>query len=725
MGDEIRVLHVDDEPDFVELTALYFEREDDQFTVDTATSATEGLEALTDDIDCVVSDYEMPGMDGTEFLSAVREEYPDLPFILFTGKGSESIASDAISAGVTDYLRKRSGSEQYELLATRIETAVGQYRAERELDRQNALFQKAQDLADVGAWEYDPQDGEVYFTEEVYEIYGVDQDYEPSPEKDIPKFYHPEDRDTVREAVERALEAGDPYDIEVRITAADGTEKWIRTRADPQLEDGTCTRVRGTIQNITERKERERALEQERKRLTVALEGSKAGVWEWVPETNEVVWHESTERLFGLDPGTFEGTYEAFAKRVHETDIQTLETAIDEALATSDPFEAEYRIHTDDDTELWVYARAEFIDIEGLSPRYIGVITDITERKERERHLEQTKEWYRTLLDAAPDAVFVADAETGKIRETNQAATRLLDRSREEIVGLHQTTLHPPEKVEEYAELFREHVESGGGRDETLGQQVDIYVVDANGEEIPVEINAQTVEIDGEYYNQGFFRDITERKRRERELQRQNDRLDEFVSVVSHDLRTPLGTLATSLDLIETSDEDHLARCRQSVDRMERLIDDLLTLARHGETESEPAPVRLDTVARECARTTLPSGVALSIETEATIVADEARLRQLLENLFANAVEHGDGDVSITVGSLDGGFFVEDDGVGIPPEERDQVFDIGYSTSPDGTGFGLNIVKQAAAAHGWDVRVTDGDEGGARFEITGVERANR
>lgn len=157
---------------------------------------------------------------------------------------------------------------------------------------------------------------------------------------------------------------------------------------------------------------------------------------------------------------------------------------------------------------------------------------------------------------------------------------------------------------------------------------------------------------------------------------------------------------------------------------MERLIDDLLTLARHGETESEPVPVRLDAVAEECAQTTVPSSVALSVETDATIVADEARLKQLLENLFANSVDHGGADVSITVGHLDGGFYVEDDGVVVPEDEREQVFDIGYSTSPDGTGFGLNIVKQAAAAHGWDVRVTDGDEGGARFEITGVERAD-
>ena len=128
----IAVLHVDDDPDFAALAATVLERQDDRFTVTRADSASEGQTLLAERaIDCVVSDYDMPRLNGIEFLQAIREQYPDLPFILFTGKGSEEIASEAISAGVTDYLQKGSDVERYELLANRVTNAVAQNRAQR------------------------------------------------------------------------------------------------------------------------------------------------------------------------------------------------------------------------------------------------------------------------------------------------------------------------------------------------------------------------------------------------------------------------------------------------------------------------------------------------------------------------------------------------------------------------------------------------------------------
>ncbi len=132
----IRVLHVDDEPGFADMAATFLQREDKRLEVETATDADDGLAHLTDEsFDCVVSDHDMPGKNGIEFLDAVREAYPDLPFILYTGKGSEAVASKAVSASVTEYLQKESGSGQYTVLANRITNAVEQYRSKRAVER--------------------------------------------------------------------------------------------------------------------------------------------------------------------------------------------------------------------------------------------------------------------------------------------------------------------------------------------------------------------------------------------------------------------------------------------------------------------------------------------------------------------------------------------------------------------------------------------------------------
>lgn len=132
--EQIAVLHVDDDPDFAALAAKFLERESEVIRVETATDVEEALERLHQNVfDCIVSDYDMPDGNGIEFLEAVRDDDPELPFILYTGKGSEAVASDAISVGVTDYLQKASGTSQYEVLANRIENAVGQYRSRQEL----------------------------------------------------------------------------------------------------------------------------------------------------------------------------------------------------------------------------------------------------------------------------------------------------------------------------------------------------------------------------------------------------------------------------------------------------------------------------------------------------------------------------------------------------------------------------------------------------------------
>jgi len=217
----------------------------------------------------------------------------------------------------------------------------------------------------------------------------------------------------------------------------------------------------------------------------------------------------------------------------------------------------------------------------------------------------------------------------------------------------------------------------------------------------------------------------TERLRqREAELSRQNDRLEEFASVVSHDLRNPLNVASGHLDLLaEDCDSDHVEDVRQAHERMGDLIDDLLTLAREGDGVSRPEPVTLDVAARTCWESVATGDATLVCDAADTISADRSRLHQLLENLFRNSVEHGGEAVTVRLENLPDGFAVEDDGSGIDPADRDSVFDAGYTTADAGSGFGLSIVEEVAEAHGWDVTLTESAAGGARFEITGVDRA--
>jgi len=151
-AEEVRVLHVDDDPEFGEVTKTFLERDREEMTVLTEKSAVEGLACLRNGrFDCVVSDYEMPITDGLEFLELVREEFPDMPFILFTSAGDEALASEAIAAGVTDYVRKRAGARQYEILANRIDNAVERYRTQQRFWDALSMYQRLveQDLAGV------------------------------------------------------------------------------------------------------------------------------------------------------------------------------------------------------------------------------------------------------------------------------------------------------------------------------------------------------------------------------------------------------------------------------------------------------------------------------------------------------------------------------------------------------------------------------------------------
>jgi len=1087
MGDDsetIRILHVDDEPEFAEMAATFLEREDDRFTVETASSAVNGVSTLDDfDPDCIVSDYDMPAQNGIEFLETVRETHPDLPFILYTGKGSEEVASEAISAGVTEYMQKESGTDQYTVLANRIANSVEQYRAEQEAERTRKRLTELSESTTDCLWMFDRDWEELIFISGYEDVWNRPESAIRDDPQDFLNGVHPDDRDRVRDAMER-LSNGETIDIEYRILRGDDEQGAVWVKGDPIFDhSGSVARVVGFTRDITERREQQRRLETLISNLPgVAYRSRNDPDWPM-----ELVRGEC-ESLTGYPAAAIEGGEISWSDDIlHSDDAGEMWDRVQAALDAGQPFEVTYRIITKQGNTKWMWERGRRVDSPGQGADLLeGFITDITERKRRERELERYEAYLQESTDIitvlAPDGTVMYQSpaverilgyEPGDLEKQNgfeyihpddidavrAAFDDLIENPKErvtvecrfrtaddewrwlEVNGTNQLETDPingivtnnrditdrKEREQELAEtttvlstlietlpvgvlaedtsrnvlatnhrlfeLFdmpgtpdavvgddceqiaddvseqfanseqfveridelidthtlrtvdeltladgrtferiycpiefpdgdghlwvyrditeRTHrrralesvldemgdaifVHPGDGpftfvnqaaverygytEDELLGMAPndlnahDLTEVAArvrevketgqsvfetehrtqSGETIPVEINATTVTFQGEQSILSIARDITDRKRterelrktkerldlavegarlgvwdwdmqtdeveynaywaemlgyspadidphlnawetrvhpddeeavqsaldahlagetdyydtehrmrtadgnwkwirdigkvvertrdgdpsravgihidisdqkeRERELRRQNERLNRFINVISHDIRNPLQVASGRIELAQDGlDSPSLDKAADAIERSLVLIEDLLTLAREAEPANESELIYLATTARQCWETVMTSEASLVVETDQTIHAEPGRLKQVFENLFRNAVEHGGEDVTVTVGDLDDGFYIADDGSGIPEGDRPDIFEPGYSTGSDGTGFGLSIVNEIVTAHGWEIRVTDSATGGARFEIIDIQ----
>lgn len=316
------------------------------------------------------------------------------------------------------------------------------------------------------------------------------------------------------------------------------------------------------------------------------------------------------------------------------------------------------------------------------------------------------------VVSALDNPVFILDTEH-RLVDVNDAGQRLIDTP--SPYGTAATDLLPAT----LASLVTEETADHTWRSDPITLEVD-------GAPRAFQYRLLPVGMDGKYGTVLILSDVTELvatkqrvERQNRVLARKNAQLDKFASVVSHDLRNPLTVARTNLVLLdEETDSEHLEPIAEALERMNVLLDDVLELAQQGEVVGETEPVDLETVVNAAWQNIDTADASLRVEDSETVQADESRLVEVFENLFQNAVDHGGEDVTVRVGSLPDGFYVQDDGPGIPESVREDVFEYGFSTSESGTGFGLNIVQSIVAAHGWDIQVTDGEDGGARFEIT-------
>ncbi|KAA9397074.1 hybrid sensor histidine kinase/response regulator [Haloarcula sp. CBA1130] len=192
---------------------------------------------------------------------------------------------------------------------------------------------------------------------------------------------------------------------------------------------------------------------------------------------------------------------------------------------------------------------------------------------------------------------------------------------------------------------------------------------------------------------------------------------DEISSGVSHDAKNPLNVIMGRLELLDIG-EPHEDALLRSVRRVETLLTDLSRIGSIACPVSETASLSLADVATEVWAAASYEDATVEVATDATIDAENDRLQVLLRELFDNAVTHSEGSVTVTIGDTDSGFYVADDGPGIPDADRDEVFKQGFGTTTEGEGYGLFLVDTAARAHGWTVSVGESESGGTRIDVT-------
>jgi PAS domain S-box-containing protein len=468
--------------------------------------------------------------------------------------------------------------------------------------------------------------------------------------------------------------------------------------------DGSLEGTVGVLRDITEHKERERELE----RYEMLVENVGDPMYALEPDATISMANEAMADHLDCDPDDLVGEHVSIV--MAEEDVRTGTDLIAELLEDDerrwDSFEME-TVSFEGERTVTEDKIGVLTDEDGAYTGSVGVIRDISDLKERERELER----YETIIQAVGDPVYALDTE-GRYTFLNDAILEKTGYDADDLLGEHVSIMLDEADVREGERLIRELLES----DDRSNATYEMHLVTEAGDRIPTENHLALLPFDGDETfrgTAGVVRDITERKQRER-------RLEQFASVVSHDLRNPLNVIEGRIEMAqETGDRENLDQALDSVDRMRRLIDDLLTLAREGRAVSEVEPTDLAAVADSAWRGVDTADATLLLNDPGTVPADGERLQELFENLFRNAVEHGGRDVTVTVGSLpeQSGFYVGDDGPGVPPEQREQVLEHGYSTSKDGTGFGLSIVENIVSAHDWDLTVTESEDGGARFDV--------
>ena len=547
----------------------------------------------------------------------------------------------------------------------------------------------------------------------------------------------------LQDLCEEVRGSGDPITTDLYHGPADA---WLDVRAVP-LDNGG---IELFVRDITDYKQTEQ-FEGPSERFEDTLERITDAFFALDNEDRFVLLNSRAEDVLDVDEADVMGVrfWDVFPAAISTS----FYSKFTEAMRSQEPtsFEEQYRPQ-DRWFEVNVYPSEE-----GLSV----FLRDVTEQVQLQQKLESLHDLTRELI--------VAESDTEIAEGTVEATEEILDFQLAVVWRYDDATdeLNPlawseeiDERVEEMRPLDRESEFIWDVYETGESRELGFVPATTSTSHHPGKVTSELLVPVGEYGVIGAYSDERDafdetdvelfrllastvesayaRTLRERQLAQRNERLNDFASVVSHDLRNPLNIASAHADLAREADNPtpHIEKIDTSLERMEALIEDLLARAR-GDQDLDREPITLAESARNAWESVDTAQATLAIEEDAQFNADPDRLRQLFENLIRNAVEHsstspqssstpadstdhGREDVTIRIGATDDGFYVADDGPGVPPERREEIFEQGVTHAEDGTGYGLAIVTDIVDGHGWSITVEDSWADGARFSIESV-----
>jgi len=463
-------------------------------------------------------------------------------------------------------------------------------------------------------------------------------------------------------------------------------------------------------------------------RLQYAERAGKIGVFDWNPQTGRVVWTPQLEESYGVAPGTFEGNYEGWRKRVYPDDRAAVTDHLARLMATGQKhFNHEYRIVHSSGEVRWTSDQGELSYSEdGIATRVVGVAIDVTERKRIEDQGRRDQERLKLALEGGNLGFWDWNIVTGAVQFGGNWAS-MLGYSAEEVephVRSWETLIHPDDKAEVERRLSKH-----------LAGQSAVYEVEhrlrtKSGQWIWILDRGRVVERDADgraIRAVGIHADIHEQRMIREKLNSEAKRKDEFIATLAHELRNPLAPLRTGLEILRRDPATQSAvQTREMMNRqlkhMVRLIDDLLDVSRIslGRLKLRLQQVTLRSIIESALEHSRPALDAvqhtLSVELpqeDVTLSVDAARLSQVVSNLLINAAKYTPvgGKITLATSADDDQVVIRviDSGMGIPAEKLSEIFEMfSQIVSPldrtqGGLGIGLALVRKLVQMHGGEV----------------------